>query len=269
MPWLSRPDLSFPTRRTRRKRKPAQELSAKLVELPEISQAAETDTGADNETAVETAEPEIQAAVETNIIRPETPATSLPASEDNNSTNPTTPSSSQQQYAPAPGDTTPIAPKHIHRQAVVPIVPALPKSVPREAPKTVLEKIVVAAPAEEQTPASSEQNGVQSVIEPAEGIVIEESKEKTLAPKAWITPKLWTGLFNPNAVTSTAASSESGQGTLLPSGVKPSSESMAEALRSFSAVSTDAKVAFLEPRGLVNTGNMCYMNSVSQDRCSF
>lgn len=41
--------------------------------------------------------------------------------------------------------------------------------------------------------------------------------------------------------------------------------SLADALSSYSVKDTSesAKVAFLEPRGLVNTGNMCYMNSVS------
>jgi ubiquitin carboxyl-terminal hydrolase 10 len=39
---------------------------------------------------------------------------------------------------------------------------------------------------------------------------------------------------------------------------------MAEAVRAF-AVNTAEKVSFITPRGLVNTGNMCYMNSVSVD----
>lgn len=41
--------------------------------------------------------------------------------------------------------------------------------------------------------------------------------------------------------------------------------SLADALTSYSVkdCGETTKVAFLEPRGLVNTGNMCYMNSVS------
>lgn len=41
--------------------------------------------------------------------------------------------------------------------------------------------------------------------------------------------------------------------------------SLSEALSSYSVAEAreNSKVAFLEPRGLVNTGNMCYMNSVS------
>jgi len=38
---------------------------------------------------------------------------------------------------------------------------------------------------------------------------------------------------------------------------------LASALHEFSATVRDGKLAFIEPRGLVNTGNMCYMNSVS------
>ena len=42
----------------------------------------------------------------------------------------------------------------------------------------------------------------------------------------------------------------------------PKTGSLGEVLQSFS-VPSDSKLSFLEPRGLVNTGNMCYMNSVS------
>lgn len=41
--------------------------------------------------------------------------------------------------------------------------------------------------------------------------------------------------------------------------------SLGEALSSFDIkdIQETSKLSFLEPRGLVNTGNMCYMNSVS------
>jgi ubiquitin carboxyl-terminal hydrolase 10 len=39
---------------------------------------------------------------------------------------------------------------------------------------------------------------------------------------------------------------------------------MAEALRAF-RVGHPEKLKFIEPRGLINTGNMCYMNSVGFD----
>ena len=43
--------------------------------------------------------------------------------------------------------------------------------------------------------------------------------------------------------------------------------SLAEILGKFGVRSqdSDSKVAFTKPRGLVNTGNMCYMNSVSEN----
>lgn len=43
---------------------------------------------------------------------------------------------------------------------------------------------------------------------------------------------------------------------------KSNASSLAEALADF-RIASGQKLAFLEPRGLINTGNMCYMNSVS------
>ena len=48
---------------------------------------------------------------------------------------------------------------------------------------------------------------------------------------------------------------------------KSSAISLAEAVRDY-RVGNENKIAFLEPRGLINTGNMCYMNSVSHSIAS-
>ena len=52
-------------------------------------------------------------------------------------------------------------------------------------------------------------------------------------------------------------------GAVVSNGTQPPrAASLAEALRQYN-VEGETPLSFLEPRGLVNTGNMCYMNSVS------
>lgn len=249
---------------------------AEPVELPTISQGTDIEVGLENEPenkpdveAVETGIPEQPVAE--SVPRPETPATSQPPSEDIESTAPTTPSSSNQTQLNAPGDTTPVATMPTQRatKPVVPIIPALPKTVPRDATRKVSGKSTEdVQPAQVATPSMNGNGEAQAQV--SELAEAEEVKEAAPAPKAWTTPKLWTGLFNPAAAASTA-SSESGAATAASGFGKANSETLADALRSFNAVSNDSKLAFIEPRGLVNTGNMCYMNSVGLPdiRCIF
>lgn len=90
--------------------------------------------------------------------------------------------------------------------------------------------------------------------------------ETNLTPKstpAKVAPKSWADLVrtNPSNPTSDARGSQT-----IVSGVNglqnPKATSVVEVLRTYDSDLEDKRVAFIEPRGLVNTGNMCYMNAV-------
>ncbi|PHH74312.1 hypothetical protein CDD82_4980 [Ophiocordyceps australis] len=88
-------------------------------------------------------------------------------------------------------------------------------------------------------------------------------------------PKTWAGLFTkPATKTITPSNQTNGsapQNALVSSDSvatsspfsKASASSLAEAVRAY-RVRVGDTVSLLEPRGLINTGNMCYMNSVLQ-----
>lgn len=172
-----------------------------------------------------------------SLSEPQTPTTSQAPSE-SDSTHPTTPSSTKlasrsRDQAETPKQTT-----------IVPVVPILP-----QAPVTPKHSI----PAQE-----SEQTDSSQVTGE---VVSQESSEQPTTP-APAAPKSWADLVRAKTAraTGTVPNVPAESGNLQAS----RSESLGDVLTSLgpNVDQFGEKIAFLEPRGLVNTGNLCYMNSV-------
>ena len=78
-------------------------------------------------------------------------------------------------------------------------------------------------------------------------------------------PKSWADLVRTKPAASNASSTYALQGTHGNSLASSKNGTLHEALASYRVTKPgeQSKTSFLEPRGLVNTGNMCYMNSVN------
>jgi ubiquitin carboxyl-terminal hydrolase 10 len=166
--------------------------------------------------------------------------------------------------------------KSVARSAIpaVPVVPAIPKTSHKETKSlssseaTQLETPPTPAKTEETTQSGTETTPAESEAQP------------TPAQPTKVAPKLWSGLFQRSAPATTLSADPKSGSNVTPQGAaatgtpnasnglpgpgnfaKSNASSLAEALRSYQ-VSNDHKISFLEPRGLINTGNMCYMNSV-------
>jgi ubiquitin carboxyl-terminal hydrolase 10 len=263
LPWLSRPDLPWPkSNKSRRKRKPAQDLdqielpTAPNHDQPESEELQQPEQEQDKESS-ETLE-----SAAASVPRPETPSTNQPASEEAASTTPTTPSSDQQssQIPTSTAQTT----KSLPRPIAVPIIPVIPKISARSSPtvtetsqKSPQEKVVKPA-IDDSSPAPAVES--EDASKP-------ETEDASLTPGPVAAPKSWANLFKgpaPAVARTIDSAQTSAQNSVSAvSFTKKNIESLSDALVSFNASAKDAKIAFLEPRGLVNTGNMCYMNSVS------
>lgn len=164
----------------------------------------------------------------------------------------------------------------------VPVIPVLPKTNLKDAKNT--------SSSNENTPVltpstSTQTDGVSQLLaeKSTKDAVTEPTPFKPVPVQTTKAgPKLWSRLFEPPVPTTipstepsnsevipTAADAASSDATDVPNGLsgpgsfaKSNASSLAEALRAYQ-VSNVHKIAFLEPRGLINTGNMCYMNSVS------
>lgn len=190
---------------------------------------------------------------------PETPATSQAPSESDytQASTPVTPAQASES-SPKPTPTQQHARRDTRTAIAVPVIPHLPKAKEASPSATVKQD----APAQGEVEAVTKKDGEESVAAEEQAEPTENAAEKTPAVKA--APKSWADLVRP--ANKPAPPSSAANGAIVTNGFQlPKSASLADALRQYN-VDSDVKLPFLEPRGLVNTGNMCYMNSVSTAR---
>jgi ubiquitin carboxyl-terminal hydrolase 10 len=256
LPWLSVPDAPFPPRASHKKRRRAlvpsteEGLAFPVREQPaaESEEVKKGEVG-DSEERTSLEDRESQASTMAAGSDLHTPSTSRPASE-SDSTHPTTPSSSMP--PPAPPATT----SHT-RTATIPAIPLIPiKSVKPASVTSTAQKSVKSPGAKEEPKKAEVALTSDAEAQPS----AEETPKASPPPKA--APKSWAELARALATPAVAQAPATANGVVTTDGpAAPKSSSLADVLASYSVYS-DKKVSFLEPRGLVNSGNLCYMNSV-------
>jgi ubiquitin carboxyl-terminal hydrolase 10 len=248
LPWLSNPESAFPPPAARRRRK--------RRDIPDANEPLSLPSRTDEETA-----PAPSQAVSGSTAQPapsasdvETPQTSQAPSEVD-STHPTTPASTTPQASVSSASRTQSTHTRTTTRPAVPLIPIAPAK-PKTAPQT--EKPATGDASEaEKTPDSKQAETTDDVATPPAS---ESAASAVQSPPPKATPKSWADLVRrpTNSAAPPVASTLAGpiNGTSA-----AQANSLADVLESFN-VDSDSKIAFLEPRGLVNTGNMCYMNSV-------
>ncbi|KAI9790491.1 MAG: hypothetical protein M1833_001930 [Piccolia ochrophora] len=265
LPWLSIPEEPFPSPAPRRRRRrKAPDISSEPLELP--------------------SSPRVKLQPAQIPVQPETSSTGPPFV----SQAPTLPQSSAEpnvaqlatSSSPTPRPTAnPEGSSMLTKNVPRPILPAIPLAPTLNQESQAARKKTEAIPEdstapitsvhdeENRTPTPSTVTGSGSLPNGEATPAASDQTEKTspTAPRA--APKSWADLVRskaPKAVPTNGA--EPVNGAQLGNILKTSKAgSLANALSSFS-VSKDEerKLSFLEPRGLINTGNMCYMNAILQ-----
>lgn len=202
---------------------------------------------------------------EPTISNLETPLTS-DAPSDDDSTQPTTPSSVIPQSIPQPPKSH--ASKISHPTAVaLPFLPAIPLAsrVPKRPSISASSEMTKSPePSTESQPEVSLEDEPQPDAANTPNTV--EPAAPPISPPQKPAPKSWAELVRTSAQKAPQKGGKvEANGTTRSNGFNSSKvSSLAEVLNSYKVdeIRNDTRVTFLQPRGLVNTGNMCYMNSV-------
>lgn len=203
---------------------------------------------------------------EPTISNLETPLAS-DAPSDDDSTQPTTPSSVIPQSIPQPQRSH--ASKISHPTAVaIPFLPAIPLAsiAPKKGPSVSASSERTKPP--EQSTESQPELSLDNENHPDAATTLNTvvPAAPSISPPQKPAPKSWADLVRTSAQKSPQKGNKAeANGIAHSNGFNTSRvTSLAEVLSSYKVneIRNDSRVTFLQPRGLVNTGNMCYMNSV-------
>ncbi|KAI4220786.1 MAG: hypothetical protein L6R36_007371 [Xanthoria steineri] len=268
LPWYSFEEGAFPPRNPRRRRKrPAPQSSSDPVKLPPRSNLPSNPEHPAAESSLPFMKPHQTIETAPGPPSQETPLTSHAPSE-TDSTQPTTPSSAVAPMLPRQQSAVPSKPLH-KANLSIPIVPAIPnvplpsRPAKRASVSITSETVATAAPSNADHLTNAMRVAVH--VNQDESSTASESIVTPTSSPAKAAPKSWADLVRakPSNIPSGVKAMD---GAPLPvNGLQhPKPSSLVDVLRDYDLSSENSRVVFVEPRGLVNTGNMCYMNSVLQ-----
>jgi ubiquitin carboxyl-terminal hydrolase 10 len=196
----------------------------------------------------------------------QTPTITSEAPSEMGSTDPTTPSPA---VTPQPVKSLPTSTRQPRgNKIVVPVIPAVPilplsPKVSRQHRDSV-SVISSTSPAAQVEQGLEEERRPSTTSVPTSDQTSPNASADTLKPASPPAPqKSWADVMRSNTVpkpTKTAVTTSQ-----IANGLGPAkNETLSDVLNTMDVTASHsaAKIAFLKPRGLVNTGNMCYMNSV-------